>query len=403
MMTYAFSFLTAFACSLLATFAVRWLARARGLVAKPRADRWHQKPTALFGGVGIFAAFVASVLLGKPANVSGDAILLVCTGGMFALGLVDDFVQLKPYAKLVGQIICATAFTMYGLRLHWLPIPVLDQALTILWLVGITNAVNLLDNIDGLAGGVAAIAGAYLVYFCHASGDVGAATLAAGFVGAVAGFLVFNFNPASIFMGDCGSLFLGFFLGGMALVGPGHGASGSGQNFVVLSVPVLILLIPIIDTALVTVSRHLNQRPISQGGRDHTSHRLVALGLSERAATLTLWFLAAVSGAIAVLVRNVSWALGALVVPAFALVIVLFVVFVGRVRVYQQVDSAAEARGRAILPTVADFSYKRRVFEVLADLLVITLAYFGAFMFRWDGELIEPFYRNFTRSLPLVI
>ena len=91
---------------------------------------------------------------------------------MFAAGLVDDFVRLKPYAKLVGQIVFSTAFTLFGTRLHWLDSPVLDQALTIFWLVGIANAVNLLDNLDGLAGGVAAIAAAYLVYFCHASGPV---------------------------------------------------------------------------------------------------------------------------------------------------------------------------------------------------------------------------------------
>ena len=133
---------------------------------------------------------------------------------MFLVGLVDDCVHLKPYAKLVGQIVFCTFVTMFGLRLHWLPSRVLDQVLTIFWLVGITNAVNLLDNLDGLAGGIAAIAALYLVYFCHAAGFGGAAFLTATFAGAVLGFLVFNVNPASIFMGDCGSLFLGFFLGG---------------------------------------------------------------------------------------------------------------------------------------------------------------------------------------------
>ncbi len=143
---------------------------------------------------------------------------MLCSAGMFVLGLVDDMFGLKPYSKLVGQIVFSTAFTLFGVRLQWLESPVLDQALTIFWLVGITNAVNLLDNLDGLAGGVAAIASAYLVYFCHASGQHEAAALSAIFCGAVVGFLFFNFNPASIFMGDCGSLFLGFFLGGLTLV-----------------------------------------------------------------------------------------------------------------------------------------------------------------------------------------
>jgi UDP-GlcNAc:undecaprenyl-phosphate GlcNAc-1-phosphate transferase len=268
-------------------------------------------------------------------------------------------------------------------------------------LVGITNAVNLLDNLDGLAGGVAAIASAYLVYFCHVAGQPSAAALSAAFAGAVVGFLFFNFNPASIFMGDCGSLFVGFVLGGMALV---NQQPGMRRNVItILTIPVLLLMIPIIDTTLVTFSRKLNGRRVSQGGRDHTSHRLVALGLSERAAALTLWVLAAASGAVAVLVRNMAWPVAALIVPVFSLVLLFFLIFVGRVPVYQAVASEADVRGRALLPTLADFSYKRRVFEVLNDLLVIVIAYYAAFLLRFDGALVQPYYTQFLLSLPVVI
>src|SRR4029077_15375024 len=157
----------------------------------------------------------------------------------------------------------------------------------IFWLVGITNALNLLDNIDGLAGGVAAIGALFLTYLCHAAHQPAHAALCAPFAGAVCGFLVFNFNPASIFMGDCGSLFLGFFLAGSALINP---AAGRSRTFLpVLAVPVLILFIPIFDTLFVMVQRKLAGRPVSLGGRDHTSHRLVALGLSERHAVLLLY------------------------------------------------------------------------------------------------------------------
>ena len=143
---------------------MREVARRLGLVAKPRAERWHKRPTALFGGVGMFVAFiVASYLIRRPGEIRGDMLLLACSGGMFLVGLIDDMVQLKPYAKLIGQILFATLFTTFGMRLHWLLSAPLDQALTIFWLVGITNAINLLDNLDGLAGGVAAIAAGYLV------------------------------------------------------------------------------------------------------------------------------------------------------------------------------------------------------------------------------------------------
>src|SRR5262249_47216518 len=139
------------------------------------------------------------------------------------------------------------------------------------------------------------------------------------------------------------------------------------------------------------------------GGRDHTSHRLVALGLSERRAALTLWALAAASGAVAVGVRNLSWAIGAMLVPVFALCLLFFLILLGRVKVYEGVDSEGEGRGRTLLPTLADFTYKRRVFEVLHDLVIIVLAYHGAFLLRFDGAVVDPYYHQFLLSLPLVI
>jgi UDP-GlcNAc:undecaprenyl-phosphate GlcNAc-1-phosphate transferase len=398
---YGRSFGIAFAAATVLTLAVRFVARKRNLVAKPRPDRWHKKPTALFGGVGIFLAFVLTTLFYRGPHAPGRNLLLLCSGGMFLLGFIDDLVQLKPYAKLVGQIILCSAVTMFGLRLNWVPSIPIDQALTVFWLVGITNAINLLDNLDGLAGGIALIASLYLVYFCHVSGYVAAASLTAAFAGAVAGFLVFNFNPASIFMGDCGSLFLGFFLGAITLVNNEHG--GTRRNVVaVLAIPVLLLLIPIVDTTLVTISRRMAGRPVSQGGRDHTSHRLVALGLSERSAALTLWTLAGLSGAVAVLVRNLSWMMGALLVPTFFMLCLFFAVFVGHVKVYQPVADEQEGRGRALLPTLADFTYKRRVFEVLCDLALSVLAYWAAFLLRFDGEPSTVYYHQFINSLPIV-
>jgi UDP-GlcNAc:undecaprenyl-phosphate GlcNAc-1-phosphate transferase len=130
---------------------------------------------------------------------------------------------------------------------------------------------------------------------------------------------------------------------------------------------------------------------------------LVALGLSERAAALTLWTFAAMSGGIAVAVRNFPWQIGALVVPAFGLVLGFFAIYLGRVRVYSPVESESEGRGRALVPTLADFGYKRRVFEVLHDVLIILLAYYAAFLLRFDGKLVEPFYGRFVQSLPLVL
>jgi UDP-GlcNAc:undecaprenyl-phosphate GlcNAc-1-phosphate transferase len=399
---YVINFALALAASVPLVLLVRTLARRRGLVAAPRADRWHRKSTALFGGVGIFAAFIAVALLRGGEDFSGDHLLLACCGGMFLVGLVDDFVQLRPYTKLVAQILFGAAFTFFGVRLHWLDSAVLDQALTIFWLVGIANAVNLLDNLDGLAAGVSAIAAAYLVYFCHASGQHAAAAMAAALCGAVVGFLIFNVNPASIFMGDCGSLFLGFFLGGLTLVA--NQTVGLRRDvFVVLSVPVLLLLIPIIDTTLVTVLRKFHGRKVSLGGRDHTSHRLVALGLSERKAAVVLWTLAAASGGLAVLVRQMSWPAAVVLMPTFGMVLLFFLVFLGRVRVYERVAGPSQGSGRALLPTLTDLAYKRRIFEVLHDVVLIVVVYYASFLLRFDGQLIAPFYGQLQNSLPVVI
>jgi UDP-GlcNAc:undecaprenyl-phosphate GlcNAc-1-phosphate transferase len=398
---YIVSFAVALAASLPLTFAVRGGARRLKLVARPRADRWHKRPTALFGGVAIFVAFLVSYLVRWPTPFPGGKLMVLSAAGMFMVGLVDDLLTLKPYAKLVGQIVFATIATTGGVRLHWLPSAVLDQALTIFWLVGITNAVNLLDNLDGVAGGVAVIASGYMIYFCHVSGQSQAACLAASFCGAVLGFLVFNVNPASIFMGDCGSLFLGFSLGGLATA---TSAVGTRQNVMaVLWLPVLILTLPIVDTTLVTISRKMNGRRVSQGGRDHTSHRLVALGLSERTAALVLWGLSMASGGLAVLVRHLALPVSVFLVPACGMALLLLLVVVGKVKVYEPIAAESEGGGRALVPTLADFAYKRRIFEVLNDLVVVLLAYYGAFLLRFDGLLVEPYYSRFVSSLPAVV
>jgi UDP-GlcNAc:undecaprenyl-phosphate/decaprenyl-phosphate GlcNAc-1-phosphate transferase len=166
---------------------------------------------------------------------------------------------------------------------------------------------------------------------------------------------------------------------------------------------VLLLLIPILDTALVTVSRKLHGRPVSQGGRDHTSHRLVALGLSDRAAALVLWTLSATAGGLAVLIRKMDLSVAVFVVPAFGMGVLLLLVFLGRVKVYERVATESEGRGRALVPTLADFAYKRRVFEVLNDLAIVVLAYYAAFLLRFDGALPRDEYRQFLNSLPIVI
>ena len=382
--------------SIALTAVARIVSHRVGLVAAPRRDRWHSKPTPLLGGLAIYAAFLAGFFFFGPRTPGSYAIL---GGGTLLVitGLVDDVLHIKPYTKLVFQFIAASILVYFGLSLPFVEYQIFNNVLTIFWLVGITNALNLLDNMDGLAGGVSVIACGFLAITFLLNGQTAEAVLPAVLGAAALGFLVFNFNPASIFMGDSGSMFLGFLLSGTALL------SDSGRFRHVTSVlltPVLILMIPIFDTCIVTITRKLSGRPISQGGRDHTSHRLVALGISERRAVLLLYLFAAVCGALALMVRLMSMTVMMGLVPAFALMVVFLGLYLGKVRVYEEGE---EPQGIRIINAIADFSYKRRIFEVLLDVVLMTLAYYAAFLLRWDGALPSEQFGIFLTTLPLVI
>jgi UDP-GlcNAc:undecaprenyl-phosphate GlcNAc-1-phosphate transferase len=250
------------------------------------------------------------------------------------------------------------------------------MALTVFWLVGITNAVNLLDNMDGLAAGVSAIAAGFLAACFVINDQAGEALLPALLAAALLGFLAYNSNPASIFMGDCGSLFVGFFLAGTALLHAGGARSRS--LLAVLAVPVLILFIPIFDTTFVTVMRKLAGRAVSQGGRDHTSHRLVALGLSERRAVWLFYLLAALSGGLALLVRSWPFDYSMAAILGFMLLLTLLGVHLAGVRVYDEGRNGPAGQGRPLIAFLVNLSYKRRVFEVLLDVVLILLAYYAS-------------------------
>ncbi len=388
--------LTTLLFSLLLTPLVRKLAHATGQVCAPRKDRWHSRPTALLGGVAIYFAFVAGC--GFFAwHLPG--VRLILGGGtlLFLAGLLDDLIGLKPYVKLVLQLVVASLVVYWGRRLPWTNIEALNILLTIFWLVGITNAVNLLDNMDGLAGGISVIACLSLATTFLLNGQSEQALLPMLLGGAALGFLVYNFQPATIFMGDCGSMLLGFVLGAAALLSEYDRTRNLGA---VLVTPVLILLIPIFDTCLVTVMRKLAGRPISQGGRDHASHRLVALGISERRAVLLLYALAASASVLAVLIRALQPFVLLWLIPLFTLGLLCIGIYLGKVRVYEN-GQWPEAATR--LRSFAEFTYKRRVLEILIDTSLIVLAYFGAFLLRFDGGLTTEQLQYFFSTLPLVM
>lgn len=387
---------------------VRALARRWGFVAKPKVDRWHKNPTAMMGGVGIWLAVMGTYLTLVPHTEQGW-VVVGAASFLFLVGLADDWLHVKPYQKLIGQVVGAAIVVNYGLVLPWTRSLPVNMLITIFWLIGITNAINLLDNMDGLATGIAAIASCFLTYNFLSTNQPTEAMMMAVFAAALLGFLVYNSNPASIFMGDSGSMFIGFFLAGAALV---NVAGGRSRSFVpVLAVPILVLFIPIFDTTFVTILRKLSGRAASQGGRDHTSHRLVALGMSERRAVWMLYGLAGLSGLLAIMVSRVGRDGGALLKPdvslallaGFTLGLTLLGVYLAGVKGYDEEADVRAASDKPLFAFLVDFSYKRRIFEVLLDVVLIVLAYWSAYAIKFEPFSDSPAWKLFLRTLPVLV
>ncbi len=412
---YIFVGFIAFTVSVGLTLAVRAFASRYGFVAKPKSDRWHKKPTAMLGGISIFLTTITvSLLFAQPDTES--LIVLGSASWLFLVGLIDDIWHVKPYQKLFGQIIGVSMIVSGGLALSsinpgstnnflvlpWTNFQVINICITAFWLVGITNAINLLDNMDGLATGISAIAAIFLGLGFATGGQVHELILVSIFVGALLGFLVFNFNPASIFMGDCGSMFVGFFLAGSVLLTEAGGRSRG--ILLVLAVPVLILFVPIFDTTFVTILRKIWGRKASQGGRDHTSHRLVALGLTERSAVLMLYGFAGVAGLLSFLVRGLEITQGIAVVGFFALVLTIIGVYLAKVKVYAEQEEELALQNQAGFGFLLNLSYKRRVFEIFLDAFLIVLSYYCAYVLQFGAfEQNDETWNLFIKSLPILV
>ncbi len=304
MTVYILVFAGALVLAVGATPLARYLAPRLGMIDRPSARKIHTHPVPRLGGAAIYlAVLIAAVVLGERYRFTQFGSIVIGATGVSFLGLVDDRWGVRPIVKMIGQILAALLLWVTGVRVGTFHQPVLDLITTVFWVGYITNGINLLDNMDGLAGGVAAIAAAYFALMCAFSGQYLVGALSVAVLGACIGFLFYNLNPASIFMGDSGSLFLGFILAaiGIKLRFP------ENVTFVTWMVPVLVMGLPIFDTTLVIVSR-LRRRlnPLTSPGKDHVSHRLVAAGMTQREAVLTLYVISFVLGMLAVFVTQAS-------------------------------------------------------------------------------------------------
>jgi UDP-GlcNAc:undecaprenyl-phosphate GlcNAc-1-phosphate transferase len=400
--TVAVAALAALPASLLTIWGLLRTPAARHVVAAPREDRWHTRSTPLLGGSGIFAGLVvaAGVALAAgliPASRELGGILGGCAI-LYLAGLWDDLFHLPPLAKLGAQLAAAALVLASGVRVEIVSNNLAATAIGVLWLVGMTNAFNLLDNMDGLAATLATIACAFFAvdaYTIHPSHFV--AVLSLGVCFACLGFLPYNLRlrgSAAVFMGDSGSQVLGFAL---AALGLASSWTVAGSTVATLFLPLLVLAIPILDTTLVTVVRLLEGRPVTRGGRDHTSHRLVYEGLSDKRAVVLLGVVSAALGltslAYKVLDDTRITLAGVLITFAFLLQFGSYLADVNR----PPAPEGASSFFRSLLV------HRRRLIEVIADFALITAAFTIAYIIRVEGKGTIWQRHIFDLSLPAIL
>ncbi|MBX3080877.1 MAG: undecaprenyl/decaprenyl-phosphate alpha-N-acetylglucosaminyl 1-phosphate transferase [Anaerolineae bacterium] len=331
-----------FAASLGLTPVTRQLAHRIGLVDKPNARKVHLTPIPLMGGLAIYGGFIIALLMfnGWPRHILELVAIVFGTTWLAFIGFLDDKLELSWPAKFGAQILAALAVMLAGVRVDLFQNP-LDWALTLFWILGIINAINFLDNMDGLAAGVSAIAAFFMFVLAASQGQELVSSLSAALCGAAIGFLIYNFNPATTFMGDMGSMVLGFMLAvcGIKLRFPSQSLA------VTWMIPILVLGLPIFDTTLVVFTRLREGRSPAQAGKDHTSHRLAFVGLSTRRAVVICYAGCLFFGGAALLISRVEVATAAVIGAIVAVVAASSFIALEFVRVRQRrAQLAAQAK-----------------------------------------------------------
>lgn len=301
------------------------LAHRLGAVDRPEQRKVHNRIMPRLGGLGIFSAFIITILLGVQVS---DPVLGIIFGGIviFLVGMLDDIFQLPPLVKLGGQSIAAAIAIYYGVVVSFVTNPFdgpielgyLGIPLTFLWIVGISNAINLIDGLDGLAAGVSGIAAATIGFVAYTQGQDAVFTAAFILVAAIIGFLPYNFHPARTFMGDGGSNFLGFILGCLAVMG-----LTKSTAVISLFVPIVILGIPIFDTFFAIIRRVYNKTPIFMPDKSHLHHRLMAIGCGHRTTVLVIYAISGFFGLVAILLNHVNRPKATLVLALLLLLVIL--------------------------------------------------------------------------------
>lgn len=322
------AFFSAVIISFVMTPMARRLAIRVGALDVPKETRKiHIKPMPYFGGLAIYVAIISCMFVYMPHNSTNYYIMAGATIIVFA-GVIDDMYGMPAKVKLLIQILAALIAIRGGVQIHFITNPLsetgmsylfngLSFIITLFWIVGITNTINLIDGLDGLASGVASIAATTLLFTAARLGHDFIVMQCAIIAGASLGFLPFNFNPAKIFMGDTGSLLLGYMLAVTSVSGMVKSVAA-----IALAVPVFALGLPILDTAFAIIRRYLNKKPIMQADKDHLHHKLMRFGLNQRQTVLIMYFISMLLGSVAVIIVDTEPFIGIMV--ATIVVIVAF-------------------------------------------------------------------------------
>ncbi len=315
MTVYVWAFVIALIVTYVCTPLVRTLAVKIGAIDAPDARKVHQVSIPRLGGLAIYIGYMVSLLY-SVKDISSVKGLLIGSVILVAVGIWDDVKQIGPKTKLLGQIVAALMLPIFDNAIHFISIgdhmlylEYLSIPLTVFWIVGFTNIVNLIDGLDGLAAGISLIACIAICIVTLQMGQVDLACITLALAGAACGFLRYNFNPAKIFMGDTGSMLLGYTMAAISVMGSVKTAATVG-----LVVPVIVLGLPILDTLFAIVRRRINGRPVFQPDKGHLHHRLLAMGLTQKQAVLLMYAITAVLGCVSIVAAKANFTIGLILV-----------------------------------------------------------------------------------------
>ena len=315
MTVYVWAFVIALIVTYICTPLVRTLAVKIGAIDAPDARKVHQVSIPRLGGLAIYIGYMVSLLY-SVKDISSVKGLIIGSVILVAVGIGDDVKQIGPKTKLLGQIVAALMLPIFDNAIHFISIgdhmlylEYLSIPLTVFWIVGFTNIVNLIDGLDGLAAGISLIACIAICIVTLQMGQVDLACITLALAGAACGFLRYNFNPAKIFMGDTGSMLLGYTMAAISVMGSVKTAATVG-----LVVPVIVLGLPILDTLFAIVRRRINGRPVFQPDKGHLHHRLLAMGLTQKQAVLLMYAITAVLGCVSIVAAKANFTIGLLLV-----------------------------------------------------------------------------------------